>query len=93
MEMKRTAHACLDEGWGEGSTKPSPQQPCGEGRNATDLLHAKLGAPQGAAQLNEGLAQPNCRIVRLLFDVSAEPEITAPSRPSTGDLAPISSEF
>jgi hypothetical protein len=48
---------------------------------------------QGDAQLNEGLVQPNWRIVRLPFDVSAEPEITAPSGLTAGDLAPISSEF
>jgi len=59
MEKKRTALACLDEGEGKVSAKPSAQQPCGERRTATDPLHAKLGAPQGAAQLNEGLSQPN----------------------------------
>jgi hypothetical protein len=58
MEKKRTAHACL-EGGGEASAEPSAQQPCARERNATDLLHAKLGASRGATQLNEGLAQPN----------------------------------
>jgi hypothetical protein len=45
MKVRRTAHACLDEGWGRAGAKPSAQQPCA-GERGTDLLHAKQGAPR-----------------------------------------------
>jgi hypothetical protein len=44
MQKKRTAQAYLGEGGGEANAKPSAQQPCAGERNATYLLHAKLGA-------------------------------------------------
>jgi len=47
---------------GEAGAKPSAQQPNAWG-DATDLLPAKLDAARGTTQVNEGLTQPNRRLL------------------------------
>jgi hypothetical protein len=79
MEKKRTAHAYLvREGVRPARSRPLSSQ--ARERGTRPICFTLNWVHQGAAKLNEGLAQPNCRIVRLPLDVGAEPEITAPSR-------------